>query len=215
MKKVFGVFAHPDDEAFGPSGTLSILAKDHEVYLICATNGDAAFGKPDLKLAEIRKKELESSAKIIGIKEVFFLDFGDGTLSNNLYHAVAEKIMEITDALKPELFITIEPRGVSGHLDHIAISMITSFVFQKVKYAKEIWYHCISEKMRKLIPSYFIYFPPGYKKEDIQKIIDIKSVWNVKRKAIMQHKSQIKDAIAILAMGQLLPKEEYFLVTKK
>ncbi len=215
MKTIVGVFAHPDDESFGPSGTLALLAKENNVYLICVTNGDAATGIPDPKLAEARKKELENSAKVIGAKKVFFLNFGDGTLCNNNYHKVAQKIEEILDELKPEMLVTVEPRGVSGHLDHIAVSMITSFIFQKVKYVKEIWYNCMSEKMRSFIKSYFIYFPPGYSKDDIQKTVDISKVWSVKRKAIMQHKSQIKDAVGILAMGQLLPKEEYFLITKK
>lgn len=215
MKTIVGIFAHPDDEALGPSGTLSILAKENDLYLICVTNGDAASGKSDQKLAEIRKTELESSAKILGIKKVFFLNFGDGTLCNNLYHIVAKEIVKILDTLKPELLITIEPRGVSGHLDHIAVSMITSFIFQKIKYAKEIWYYCISEQMSKRVSSYFIYFPKGYAKEQIDKTIDVKTVWSTKRKAMLQHKSQIKDVLGILALESVLPKEEYFLVTKK
>ena len=72
---IVGIFAHPDDEAFGPSGTLALLAKENDVYLICATNGDAASGKPDPKLAEIRQKELLASANVLGIKKVYFLDF--------------------------------------------------------------------------------------------------------------------------------------------
>jgi LmbE family N-acetylglucosaminyl deacetylase len=215
MKKIVGIFAHPDDESFGPSGTLALLAKENAVYLICVTNGDAAEGKPNSTLAEIRKEELESSAKIIGVKKVFFLNFSDGTLSNNIYHHVAESIQEVLDAIQPELIITIEPRGVSGHLDHIAVSMISSFVFQKVSYAKEIWYQCISDVRRNLIESYFVYFPPGYTKEEIDKTVDVSSVWEQKLQAIRQHESQKNDVASVLAAAEKLPKEEYFLVKKK
>lgn len=215
MKTIVGIFAHPDDEALGPSGTIALLAKENPFYLICVTNGDSAKGKPDAKLAELRKKELEKSAAILGVKKVFFLDFGDGTLSNNLYHAVAEKIKEVLDSLKPELLLTVENRGVSGHLDHIAVSMITSFLFERLKYVKEIWYHCITENKAAFRKHYFIFFPKGYKKSEVDKIVNTKSVWNIKRRAMLAHKSQIKDVLAILAIETISPKEEYFFVRNK
>lgn len=215
MKTIVGIFAHPDDEAFGPSGTIAKLAKENNVYLICATNGDAAKGKPDPKLGEIRHEELRKSASILGVKDVFFLNYPDGELRNNIYHEIAEKVKSILKNLRPEIIITIEPRGVSGHIDHIFISMVSSYVFERTSYIKEIWYSCISDKMRRLFPKYFIYIPPGYKREQVDKIVDVKDVWPLKRKAILQHKSQIKDALSMLAVEAFLAKEEYFLVTKK
>ena len=41
MKKLLAVFAHPDDEAFGPGGTLAKYAKEGvEIHLLCATRGE-------------------------------------------------------------------------------------------------------------------------------------------------------------------------------
>jgi LmbE family N-acetylglucosaminyl deacetylase len=215
MKTIVGIFAHPDDEAFGPSGTLTLLAKEHNVYLICVTNGDAANGKPDPELAKIRKEELEASAKLLGVKKVFFLEFGDGTLCNNVYHEVAEKIKKILTDLQPEQLITIEPKGISGHIDHIFVSMISSFIFQRTDFIKEIWYVCSPKEITKLIKDYFIYFPEGYDIEDIEKVIDVSSVWEIKKQAMLIHESQRKDAENILKRADLFPKNEYFLVKKK
>ena len=50
MNRIIGIFAHPDDEALGPSGTLATLAKENEVYLICVTSGEAAGKTPEEKL---------------------------------------------------------------------------------------------------------------------------------------------------------------------
>jgi N-acetylglucosamine malate deacetylase 2 len=215
MKSIVGIFAHPDDEALGPSGTIALLAKEYDVYLICATNGDAANGKPDPQLGEKRKRELEASGAILGVKKVFFLNYGDGMLSNSVYHAVAKDIEKILSQLKPEQIITIEPRGISGHIDHIFISMVSSFVFENLSYVKEIWYHCISKRFRSFMKKYFIYFPPGYDKTEVDEVVDVSSVWSIKRRAMMQHKSQMKDALGMLAVESILPKEEYFLVRKK
>lgn len=215
MKTIAGVFAHPDDEAFGPGGTLATLSKDNNVYLICVTNGDAADGKADKKLAEIREKELSEAAKILGVKKVFFLNYHDGTLSNNLYHEVADKIQKILKELKPQIVITFENRGVSGHLDHIAVSMITTFVFNKLKFVKELWCYCITKRRTRLFKDYFIYFPDGYSKSQIQKTVNLADVWDIKLKAMYSHKSQIKDIERILSRTQSLPKEEYFLIVKK
>ncbi|MFZ2494806.1 MAG: PIG-L family deacetylase [Candidatus Saccharimonadales bacterium] len=48
MKKViFGIFAHPDDEAFGPAGTLiQEVQNGSEVHLITLTAGQAG-SNPD------------------------------------------------------------------------------------------------------------------------------------------------------------------------
>lgn len=64
-----------------------------------------------------------------------------------------------------------------------------------------------------MIKDYFIFFPPGYKNEEIDIAIDINPVINLKKKAIQHHQTQIKDAKRIL--NNLKKKEkkiEYFFV---
>lgn len=219
MKKVIvAIFAHPDDEAFGPSGTLAKFAKEgNDVYLLCATRGEGGENhlheKNGKNINEIREKELLCSAKILGIKKVFFLGFIDGTLSNNVYHKVADKIIEIITPLKPEIIITEEHRGVSGHLDHIAISMISSYVFQKLSFIKKIMYHFVTKKYRQLMPSdYFIFIPPGYDESRADEIVDTSSVWETKIKAILCHQSQLKDVNRTLNRLKQVPKKDCFFV---
>jgi LmbE family N-acetylglucosaminyl deacetylase len=44
VKRLLAVLAHPDDESFGPGGTLALYAQDGvEVHLICATRGVRAI----------------------------------------------------------------------------------------------------------------------------------------------------------------------------
>ncbi len=213
-KTLFVLTAHPDDEAFGPSGTIAKLSGKHAIYVLCATRGEVGLGKhPDL--GKIREKELRESAKILGVKDVFFLGFTDGTLSNSLYHQLAEKIEAKAEIYKPEIFITFEPKGVSGHIDHITVSMVTTYVFYRLKFVKKLLYHCIRASDRQLFKNYFIYFPPGYPDDQIDKVVDVTDVWETKVAAMLAHKSQIKDAKRILKIRKNLPKKEYFQVITK
>lgn len=215
-KSIVGIFAHPDDEAFGPGGTLAELAKVNDVYIICATSGETATGVMDKKLGKERRQELENSAKILGVKKVFFLGFKDGTLCNNFYHTIADKVKEILRNLHPDILITFEPRGVSGHIDHVVMSMVTQFIFPQIPSAKKLMMHCMPyERSLAMHGKYFIYFPYGYKDADIDEIVDISAVWETKVEAMYCHKSQIHDIRRILEHSKNLPKQEYFLVEKK
>lgn len=213
-KTIAAIFAHPDDEAFGPSGTIAKFAKTNDVYLLCATRGEIGMG-PSSNLAKIRENELRKSVKILGLKEVYFLGFGDGTLSNSIYHKLADKIEEKLRVIKPHTVITDEPLGISGHIDHITVSLVTTFVFKKLKFIKTLMYYCIDQKSASKMHDYFIYFPPGYKRNQVDKIVDVKDEWDLKIKAMLAHKSQGKDAQRIIERIKNLPKEEYFLLFKK
>jgi len=62
---------------------------------------------------------------------------------------------------------------------------------------------------------YFIFFPPGYEKEDVHEVVDVSDVWSVKEKAMKAHSSQINDVEKALINSATLPKEEYFLIVEK
>lgn len=220
-KKVVCIFAHPDDEAFGPGGTIAYLSTISEVNLICVTNGDAdaKFSKGKLsgkELGQIRRDELKSSAAILGVNRVYFLDYKDGDLCNNNYHEVAGQIKKILDKIKPDTLLTYYIDGVSGHLDHVAVAMETSFLFEKLRYVKNLIYFVQSSNVKKLIGSkYFVYHPLGFKKEDADWVQDIGAFYRVKIKAMEAHKSQAKDLFLIRTLfGKLLKTELFKIISK-
>lgn len=217
-RTVVCVFAHPDDEAFGPSGTIHKLTKDYDVYILCATKGQAGQDSRSVKsesLSQKRAKELLESSKVLGTKKVYFLGFRDGTLCNNLYHKLADKIQKHIKKIKPDIIITFEPQGISGHIDHITVSMATTFVWNKLPFINELWYVCTLRERALIRKDYFIYFPPGYLRSEIDKVIDVSDVWETKVKAMLKHESQRHDSERILKSAELFPKEEYFLVKKR
>ncbi|MEI6326999.1 MAG: PIG-L deacetylase family protein [Candidatus Roizmanbacteria bacterium] len=190
------VFAHPDDEAFMFSGTISLyLNKGIPVYLICAmTDSDGR---------DIRRKEMHASAKKLGVTGLHILGYSDGSIGHHAYHQISNdiksKILEVS-RLHPEAplrILTIEPRGVSGHIDHCFISSVTAHVFYQLPQCKKLMYFCKSiDQKPSRNPDYFVYSPPGYPLDQIHESYDITSVWDKKKAAILCHTSQIIDQYA-------------------
>ena len=85
---VLGVGAHSDDLDFGAAGTFAKFANEGAdcYYLVC-TDGSKGSREPGMtpsKLAQIRINELKASAKLIGIKNVFFLGHKDAEIVADL-----------------------------------------------------------------------------------------------------------------------------------
>lgn len=227
-KKLLAVFAHPDDEAFGPGGTIAkYAAEGTEIHLLCATRGEAGLWdekskletrnsnlEKDMKIHDVREKELLKSAKILGIKKVEFLDYVDGTLSNSIYHKLADRIIQKIDAFKPQVVLTTDRLGTSGHLDHIAVSMITTYAYlHSGDTVNKLYYHCMpKERREKELDDYFVYFPEGYGEKDITTRIDFTPYWDKKEAAMKCHQSQLHDVERILARWKDQTKIDHFIL---
>lgn len=224
MKKILAVFAHPDDETFGPGGTLAKYASlGVDIHLLCATRGEAGEDRTDkdaLKrkhgevppLGRIREDELRRAASIFGIQSVEFLDFIDGRLCNAIYHDLSKMIIEKIRSFKPDIIITLDRLGISGHIDHITVAMVTTYAHLHTKIAKKLYYQCLRQDLRdSKMDKYFIYFPLGYSKEQITTEIDYTDYWPLKKRAMMEHKSQAKDVENLLKRFERWPKIDFFI----
>lgn len=226
-KKLLAVFAHPDDEAFGPGGTLAKYANEGvEIHLFCATKGEARNSGSDsgsdlkilkgltpIEIGQVREKELFKAAEILGITKVEFLGFVDGRLCNAVYHQMADKIIRKINDFRPQIVLTTERLGISGHLDHVAVSLVTTYSFLKTKYPKKLYYLCLPKEARtKELNDYFIYFPEGYDQKEITTRIEYTSYFDKKVAAMMVHQSQMKDVRRILKRISSLPKVDHFIL---
>jgi LmbE family N-acetylglucosaminyl deacetylase len=190
---VLGVGAHPDDLEFGAGGTFAKFAKEGAdcYYLVCT---DGSKGSRDRtmtakRLADIRIKEQKESAKMLGVKEVFFLKHKDGELIADL--KLKKEIVRYIRKLKPDIVITSDPTFIYSdrfvnHSDHRAAGISTiDAVFPAARnhmtfpeLAKEgLDAHRVKEM-------YLVNFANGNYGVDITKTIDIKL------KAITLHQSQ-------------------------
>ena len=226
MRRLLVVMAHPDDESFGPAGTLALYAAEGvEIHLMCVTNGDASDAvlpgtqtltqsERQQHLATIRQQELRRAAEVIGIAHIDFLNFPDGQLCNALYHAISEKIMNKMECFSPHVVIAPEPQGISGHLDHMAVSMITTYSFIKSQYGYKLYYVCLPKDVVSQVPhdNYFVYFPDGYEQSVITTRIDYRLFLDKKLAAMRQHLSQIDEANRLIKYVESFPKIDFFIL---
>jgi len=146
-RRLLAVLAHPDDESFGPGGTLALYANNGvEVFLVCATRGEAGEVDEDCldgfkSIAERREYELRCASQHLGLKGVFFLGYHDSGMPGSSYNQhpdsmlnhseeeIAGKVVDYIRLLKPQVVITFDPIGGYRHPDHIAIHNATVRAF--------------------------------------------------------------------------------------
>src|SRR5512135_1057492 len=122
--KILAVFAHPDDEAFGPSGTLSRYAlTGHEVRLVTLTHGEAGSLGPakhltPAELGQLRSEELRCSARALHLSTLSIFDLPDGKLAQLPAERGLSIIRREIRATLPDAIITFHAAGISGHPDH-------------------------------------------------------------------------------------------------
>src|SRR5438552_16997776 len=158
MATLLLVHAHPDDEAISTGGVmLKARAEGHRVVLVTATRGevgeiynmDEASSRP--RLGEIREKEPEDAARILGVNRGEFLGYRDsgvaGTSDNQnpaSFHLapIDEAAVKLTTILReerPEVIITYAEDGTYGHPDHIKAHHVTNAALDQMLRASESW----------------------------------------------------------------------------
>lgn len=153
---LLGIFAHPDDESFGPGGTLARYAGEGAgVHVIIATDGiagsveDEAHVRDHATLAQARSAELANAAVALGVATIWSLPYRDsgmrGTPDNDhpdaliqqpLDHLVRE-LLGYYARLRPDVIITHDPFGGYGHPDHIRVCEATTIAFYTARAAAQ------------------------------------------------------------------------------
>ena len=147
-RTLLGVFAHPDDESFGPGGTLARYAAEGvQVHVIIATDGDAGSvneshrNQTESTLAQVRSEELARAAVELGVTTIWNLPYRDsgmrGSPDNEHPRALVQQPIGrlLADLngyfrrLKPQVVITHDPFGGYGHPDHIRCCEIVTAAF--------------------------------------------------------------------------------------
>jgi LmbE family N-acetylglucosaminyl deacetylase len=127
VERVLVVTAHPDDVDFGAAGTVATwTAAGIEVTYCVCTDGDAGGFDPSVDRAEIpgiRRAEQVEAAKQVGVRDVHFLGYRDGSLTPTI--ELRRDISRVIRQVRPQRMLIQSPdrnwsRIGASHPDHLA-----------------------------------------------------------------------------------------------
>ena len=193
-KTVLFVIPHEDDGEGGGGGSAAMWSSqgDRVIFLLC-TNGDKGTSNSNMtpnRFANIRKKEQIEAADVLGVKDVIFLDYGDGELEDTL--ELRSKITRQIRIYRPDIVLSIDPfrTNVHQHRDHrvsgmAALDAVFTYAWTSQHFPDQISNeglcpHHVSEILL-------------WNSERSNTIIDISSTIELKINALSKHVSQIQD----------------------
>lgn len=219
QKVIVGIFAHPDDEAFGPSGTLLKMANEgYDIFLVLLTDGGAGMNPDNVKdLSSVRLDEWRSATRILQAKQTFALHYPDGGLKNVAADELDQHLQLITDEILAQYIsptqleiMTFEPQGLTGHRDHIAATQVAVRLADRLKVHK-VWYFCLHHSQAPLGET--PYCEPSAREDNyITHEIDVSHWLSDKMRAIDAHATQRADAEKFKQLGNELLSLECFCV---
>ncbi|MBP3039188.1 bacillithiol biosynthesis deacetylase BshB2 [Bacillaceae bacterium Marseille-Q3522] len=149
-RHVLVVFPHPDDEAYGVSGTIAAHVNNGTpVTYACLTLGEMGrnMGDPLFtnreELPNIRRNELQESARVLGITDLRMLGFRDKTIEFEDEQKIIACLDKIIAECNPSLVITFYP-GYAVHPDHDATGAAVVKALAKLPAESRPKLHCVA-----------------------------------------------------------------------
>lgn len=180
------IYAHPDDETFLSACLIRQLADNGDkTVLLLATKGEAGKKNGTVshlssgELATVRVQEMKQAADIMGISITEFLDYPDGMLNTVDPIEFVNNVVSFINKHQPTVVFTFPEDGGNGHLDHMAISDITTqaVLSGRCPSVQKLYYAATAPLLEKgHLPAYSI---------------DTENQWSMKDQALRAHDSQI------------------------
>lgn len=193
------ICAHPDDECFAFGGALALYAsRGVEVSVLCLTDGQAATNRgsasSNKELGQMRRAEFEASCKVLGATNFQVLNYHDAKLECESLEALAGVLVSHIRRLRPHVVLTFGGDGaVNTHPDHTTVSAATTAAFHWSGSTKryltigDLWQ---PQRLYYLTTSFFLPDRPAPLPAPWTHTLDISSVFDKKKEAFAQHKSQ-------------------------
>lgn len=197
-QRILVILAHPDDPEFFCGGTIArwTLAGHQVAYclLTCGDKGTKDRSLTSAALCSLRQEEQRSAAAILGVHDVRFLDYPDGYLVPDMN--LRKEITRVIRQEQPDILVTCDPTNLYvretylNHPDHRAAGQATlDAVFPAARdhlYFIELWR---DEQLEPhIVREVWISLP-----RDPDVSVDITDHWDLKLRALSEHKSQIGD----------------------
>lgn len=198
------IVAHADDIEFGAAGAVAAwTAAGHSVTYCIVTDGGAGSNKPDQDLAElvkIRREEQLKAAAIVGVTDVRFLGYKDGTLEATL--ELRRELTRLIRELKPYRVVIMDPTSILladdergfyyiNHPDHVATGQASIYAIFPSAGTRPIFPELLAE---------------GLEPHDVTEVyltiaskntiaVDVTPYWDLKIQSLLCHRSQLDEGV--------------------
>lgn len=224
-KIIFGIFAHPDDEAMGPSGALLQATKNGtNLHLFTLTNGEAGTNPDNLEnLGDARLKEWHKAGALLGATSMQHLGYHDGKLHNQAMIEIGARLVEMISQQLQEApadaeveFMTLDLNGYTGHIDHIVAARAACFAFYRLKKQdnrlKRIKFACLPDTLYAEDNTDWIFMEKGRSSNEITEVVDAREYREEIIAIINTHHTQRADGEYILRTAGDMLGMNYFIV---
>ena len=182
---------HPDDAEYGVAGTVARWTKEGKnVVYVVVTNGDKGTSDPDMepeRLAEIRQKEQQAAAEVLGVSEVLFLGYPDQGVEDT--PEFRKELVRLLRLYRPDIVVTADPyRRYIWHRDHritgqVVLDAVFPYARDRLAYPDLIEEGLEPHRVREML---------FWAAEDINYRADITDTFDLKVKALRCHDSQMQ-----------------------
>ncbi len=206
--RIVVIVAHQDDIEFGAAGSVARWTDaGSSVTYVIITDGAAGSNEPDVDYAELvarRKQEQIEAAEIVGVTDVRFLDYADGTLEPTI--ELRRDLTRIIRELKPDRCVIMDPTTVLlqegemnyiNHPDHRAAATAALYAVFPSAESRPIFPELLAEG-----------FEPHHVNELYMQLtdkpnlaVDVTDVHDRKIQALLRHRSQIGEDAADMVNG--------------
>jgi LmbE family N-acetylglucosaminyl deacetylase len=163
--KVLYVFAHPDDESFGPARAMFKQRREgHEVHLLTLTRGGATkqrhkYGYSVEEMGAVRLGEMQDVAQVLDLSGMTVLDLPDSGLKEMDPREIERAVLQEIERLQPQVVVTDPVHGISGFHDHLVCHAAVKRAYvelrERAPYLRRLAFHTIPEEQAKQIGPQF------------------------------------------------------------
>lgn len=149
---ILAVWAHPDDETYLAGGLMArAVGNGQRVVVVSATAGehgtDDPGAWPPARLGAVRRWEAAAAMAALGVTEHHWLDYEDGTLADLDAAEAVDRLVALTDEVRPDTICTFGPDGITFHTDHQAVSHWMTAVWERTGRAARLLHAAESEEV--------------------------------------------------------------------
>jgi LmbE family N-acetylglucosaminyl deacetylase len=206
--RVLIVVAHPDDIEFGAAGSAAMWTDAGAEVIYCiVTDGAAGSNEKDVvyeQLVERRKQEQTDAARQVGVKDVYFLSYPDGTLQPTM--ELRRDLTRLIRQLRPDRVVIMDPTAILlqeedfsyiNHPDHRASGEAALYAVFPSAESRPIFRELLEEGLE---PHHVneLYLMMSDKPNIA---VDITQVMDRKIQALLAHRSQLDESVIDMVRG--------------